>query len=104
MIGDGERLEVETAFGTLVATRVGDPGVYDEIEIGLVSGDGAHYRQLAIVGATEPSDVEEAGIHVYAWNSPLSEDPDDVSEVIIGNPSHHGNGCWYDIDGGDADA
>lgn len=94
-MADDGTLRVETSFGTLVARRVGDPGLYDEIGIDLVLSDG-HLRQVAVVGATEPaaSAGDAPGMHVYAYAIPTDESVTDEVQIDVGTPND--GGCWYD--------
>ena len=64
--GDGPKLKVPCAYGTLVAQRQGDAGIYDEIEIDLVKPDGS-LMQLCVAG-TETFCEKPVDLHVYAWD------------------------------------
>lgn len=64
-----ETLRIKCAYGEPVAVAVGDPGIYDEIEIDLVRPNG-ELMQLAVAG-TSTCDTDEDGnpeLHVYVWD------------------------------------
>ena len=61
-----KRIEIPCAFGTLVASVVGDPGVYDEIGIDLVR-DG-ETMQLCTVWTGPKPDGDGVDLHVYVWS------------------------------------
>lgn len=71
------RLSVRCAFGEIVASVTGDPGIYDEIEIDLVTPDG-RTLQLAVVGCDENDEgLEGCGgrpsLHAYVWDGKDSD-------------------------------
>lgn len=73
----GHTLSIQCAFGRIEASIAGDAGIYDEIEIDLVTKDGKRL-QLACVGCTEnDAGIEKFGgepeMHAYVWDG-LHED------------------------------
>jgi len=81
-----ERIEIPCAYGMLVAEVVGDPGIYDEIEIDLVRPDGS-LMQLCVAG-TETFEGKPCDLHVYVWDG-----SDECATTYI-NPSMQ-HDYWY---------
>lgn len=84
---------IETAFGRIEASIVGDPGIYDEIGVDLIAPDGRRL-QLATIGVTEnDAGIEEFGgepeMHAYVWNG-TEEDCKWAHDIAVGDDSH-----WY---------
>lgn len=86
-------IAVPTSFGTLVCHQGGDAGVYDELYVDLVDGDSV--RQLACVGATEPSDAEPGDVHAYVWEA--HDEAPSVDVTFDVDHEEHVSAPWYDL-------
>ena len=74
---DNPTITVRCGFGRLIAYPTGDPGIFDEIEIDLLTDDG-RVLQLACVGVDEENIEGYDGLfgppdgyqpmHAYTWN------------------------------------
>ena len=85
-------LEMETGLGTLVVKGTGDPGIYDELEIDLVTADG-RLMQVAVVGVTENDWKDDfPGLHAFIWNG-RDEDCEHTHSINVGEDSY-----WYPAD------
>lgn len=94
---ENDHLMVRCKDGWLVAEQAGDPGLYDEIEVYLMTDDG-RTLQLAIIGRTEDAesfdwmrevDPEWQPMHVYAYDGR----DDDVAHEQYVTVDEHSD--WY---------
>lgn len=81
-------LEMETGLGTLRVKPNGDPGIYDEFDIDLITPDG-RMLQVSVVGVTENKGIYDPELHAYVWDG---RDEDIAQEQIlhVGEDSY-----WY---------